>query len=438
MRGHFVPYQGLRPLEWVGDEMSAVAATQSVAKAKAYDEDESVRIVRSTLKGPVIQTLRRLVPELNRVDEVAAYDHALGDLTLLESCFKTFREYRPQFNSVLVDSKGQLVKDDSTFLACGHNLEQVVAMIVRTSAKRYFRHNVRPPIGLAASSKAPLQGLIGRLRTQIVPGSSRLRTTAEELYDSIKSYLLFEWQVPLVPTYAKFSPKQVEDLGKRILDYGDVVGLSRATGLPVPASANVKTLVAMPSLAERKRASLAKPVAAPATPIPAVSPPKPVASSPMKRQEPAKVSEPAGRIVPMTPPKARPVMTQPAPGGKKLSGASFIPILELAQVQAVLHPSLIGPHSVVIIDKVGPKAWVQLVLSLGMRRKDQLAVLLLSAFSVLGRDGFEDYFGQNADPSLLEGLIESTHPSNLGAGSSLSEVVTFAVNTFGARQKRVS
>ncbi|MBF0167007.1 MAG: hypothetical protein HQL45_05195 [Alphaproteobacteria bacterium] len=447
--------------------MSGVAALQTAALATAIDEEESVRLVRATLKGPVVQTLRKLVPELAHVQEALAYDHTLGNIPLLETCFKTFREYRHQFNHVLVDPKGQVVKDDTAFLACGHNLEQVVAMVVRTSARRYFRHHVRPSSEPAnpslASPPVPLKGLFGRMKTHIVPGKSKLRTAAEELYDSIKGYLLFEWQVPLVPTYAKLAPAQVESLGKKLLDYGDVIGLSRAAGLPVPDS--VKSFVAMPSLAERKKAVSLKPSSNSAAPQPKIgaaahrsaseadasrlssSTPKiaPISSSPSTYQMiPAPAVKPSGQIVPIAPLGPRQVAGSASPrgaapaassGGKKLSGESFMPILELPHVQAVLHPSLIGPHSAVIIDKVAPKAWALLVLTMGLRRKDQLAVLLLTAYGTLGREGFERYFSQNAEPGLLEDLIENTHPSVLGADSQLADVVAFSVNGLGARSK---
>jgi hypothetical protein len=424
-------------------------AVAAGALSSAIDEEESVRLVRATLKGPVVQTLRRLVPELAHVQETAAYDHTLGNIPLLETCFKTFRDYRPQFNHVLKDSKGQLVKDDSTFLACGHNLEQVVAMIVRTSARRYFRHHVRPPLpgtSTQAPHAAPLQGLFSLVKKQVIPGKTTLRTAAEELYDSIKNYLLFEWQVPLVPTYAKLAPSQVEKLGKKLLDFGDVIDLARATGLPVPESA--KTVVAVSSLADRKKAILARsaqfsqpssaspaPAPAPAAVLP-VAPRMPLLQE--KRVETVFPKAPSGRIVPLQPPGPRSSQPQAASsGGKKLSGESFMPILELPHVQAVVHPSLIGPHSAVIIDKVAPKAWALLVLTMGLRRKDQLAVLLLTAYGTLGREGFENYFGLNAEPGLLEDLIENTHPSVLGADSPLADVVSFAVNGFGAKRQRV-
>ena len=82
--------------------MSAATAALPPA-AVAEVSDDTVKVLRETLKGPVIQTMRRLVPDLAQVSAEAAYDHALANLGLLEKCFKTFREQRDRFRHILVN-----------------------------------------------------------------------------------------------------------------------------------------------------------------------------------------------------------------------------------------------------------------------------------------------------------------------------------------------
>jgi hypothetical protein len=50
---------------------------------------------------------------------------------------------------------------------------------------------------------------------------------ADELYEAIKDYLMHEWQVPLVPTYADMSVSQVRSLGPRLLIIREMAELRR-------------------------------------------------------------------------------------------------------------------------------------------------------------------------------------------------------------------
>ncbi|MBI5164108.1 MAG: hypothetical protein HY985_09425 [Magnetospirillum sp.] len=78
--------------------------------------------IRSTLQGPVMATMRQLVPELGHVPADLAYDHTLGSIYLLDRCFQTFREKRDRFRHLLVDAAGNPVVDGSGRLACGRSL----------------------------------------------------------------------------------------------------------------------------------------------------------------------------------------------------------------------------------------------------------------------------------------------------------------------------
>jgi hypothetical protein len=414
--------------------------------SEANAGDEAVRVVRETLKGPVIQVMRRLVPDLAQVSPDVAYDHALANLGLLERCFKAFREQRDRFRHILVDKSGRVVDNDTSLLTCGHNLEVVVAMIVRTAAKRYFRNHIgleQAPKFLSAQPK-----LLDKMR-KVLANPGNKKTLSEELYECIKGYLLFEWQVPLVPTYAKLTPAQVSTMGRKLLSYKDEVELAKATGLPVPIS---KAPPPKPALPPRDRAVASAP-SRPA-PRPMAPPLQPMAESKQSSwssiEPPPQVAaqQPIFARPPQTPPiaaqsaalRTMPISTTQAPatgprstqqpGGKKLSGASFADVLALPHVMALIDPILHGTNSIRIIDIVGARAWAALILTLGIRRKDQLAVLLLNAFGSLGPQEFKRVLGNDANPAILDQLLADVQSTDVNAESTLEGVIAFVAKTF--------
>ncbi|MBI2235991.1 MAG: hypothetical protein HYU60_03390 [Magnetospirillum sp.] len=168
----------------------------TVGTLATVDGPTAVRRVNDTLQGPVVDILCQFLPELRSLTRREAYESALNDLGLLERCFKVFREERRGFRFVTVDERHRPVTDENGMLSCGRTLAEVIAMVIRTAAKRYFR---------------------------------RKATAADELYDAIQDYLLHDWQVPLVPAYAEMSPSLVRSLGARLLEFREPEALIRLT-----------------------------------------------------------------------------------------------------------------------------------------------------------------------------------------------------------------
>jgi hypothetical protein len=162
------------------------------------DSAAAIHRINDTLRGPVIDMLARFLPELRNLPKAEAYDRTLDDLGLLSRCFEAFRRERRHFRFLVVDAQRRTVTDDVGVLSCGRTVQEVVAMVVRTAAKRYFRRALEP--------------MPGRRR----PASAK-PSPADELYDAIKDHLMHEWQVPLVPVYADMSPALVRALGARLI-----------------------------------------------------------------------------------------------------------------------------------------------------------------------------------------------------------------------------
>ena len=365
----------------------------AIATAESMDGGSAVRLVRSTLSGPVLGLLREMMPELSSVPSDSAYDRVMGSIYLLTRSFKAFRDRRERFNHLLVDGGGKVVSDDRTPLSCGRTLEQVVAMVVRTAARRYFRRHLcgsepvsRPdrPAGLLER-----MGLAGAAASGPMVKAS---TAADALYDALKERLLFEWQVPMVPTYATLTVEHALALGERLLDCDSPSKLARALGHNVmPETPAAET---------------------PTPPVPSRSPSPP---SGMGRGD-------------------REVLIAHliTADGKRLNGAGFCETLLSPQVRSALKSGGVSLHPTSVLGAVGAEAARALVGGLGLRQ-DQLAVLLLGAYDVLGGSAFLRVFGHAALPAALERFILHAQNAHMGPDRSLEEVASFVTTIFKRR-----
>lgn len=331
--------------------------------------------INAALQGPVVDILGQFLPELNALPREQAYDHTLDDLGLLTRCFQVFRRERHRFRHVLVDDRRRPVTDDSTVLSCGRTLAEVIAMVVRTAAKRYFRR-VRPPNSVAA---------------------------ADALYDAIKAYLLHEWQVPLVPTYAGMEPALVRRVGARLLDARDAPALTRLINdpderAPVGTAPRFDTAAAIDGAHDR-----------------------------------AAGGGPGGPH-PLTADLAD-ILTEDR---TRLRAETFTQTLLDPDVRAVL------PNADQILKiggtlrAVGAQPATALVEELGLR-KDQLAVMLLVAHDCIGATVFGRLFGTRADPELVARIIERARLHGLGPEAGVIDCAIFMRSLFarfGHRSRR--
>jgi len=179
---------------------------------KAVARDNAVRQITATLKGPVAEAFRQTVPALAKIETREFYDSVMGNGDLLAACLMIFNKRREAFAHLLVDAKNREVHDDFVQLRCGRSVHDIIAMVVRSHAKRQFHR------ALGGDPADP---------------SSR----ANQLYRAINDYLIHDWQVALVPHYAPLPVDRVAALGPAILDARDAQSLERIVGgLPVIAA----------------------------------------------------------------------------------------------------------------------------------------------------------------------------------------------------------
>ncbi len=350
-------------------------------------EGNAVRRVNDTLQDSVIGILSQFLPELKKLPADRAYQRTLDDIGLLERCFAVFRAQRDKFAPVLVDQANHPVTDDDTPMACGRSLDQVVAMIVRTAAKRHFRRRHTPvQTPKAQSAHRRLHQRLGQLFKAPPPvnalHATPLRGRAEELYDALKANLLHEWQVPLVPTYAEMSPNLARSLGDKLLELKDLDHLRRVVADPEEAAKLFET-------PEQQQAAT--------DPAP-------------RRDDRARLSD---------------VL---APGGG-LKVESFVRVLQQADLRAQLRPRPAEAPLSQPLRETGTMPAKLLVAELGLRL-DQLATVLLVSHETIGAESYAQFFGPAANAAVVMRLTQRARQAGLGQTSSLSDCAQFVRELF--------
>jgi len=198
--------------------------------------DPSIAAVKAGLEGGVIEVMRRELPNLRTLPRGAAYDVVMNDPRMLDECFRLFRSRPDLFRDVITDAEHRPVTSDQTMLSCGKSLGDAIALVVRASARRHFRQRLDGRVRLGPPTPQPpalkrLAIALGLARPPKAKSPPRALTRSDMLYRAIRSYLRFDWQVPLIPHYAPMTPTQVSDLGARLLDIREVAEL-RALSAP--------------------------------------------------------------------------------------------------------------------------------------------------------------------------------------------------------------
>ncbi len=180
------------------------------------------RRIQQTLRSDVAELLKYQFIPFHTLEVEQVYDEVLNNPANLDACFRLLREKPQLFCRLVVDDKGEPVYDDAHPLACGRTLAEVVTMVVRASAKRYFRAKLGGP--RKVTLKPPARPLTQRVTdvlglTQAPPAKTRrLPGAGDRMFAAIRDYLQFDWQAGLIPAYAPLGPDLAAQLGPRLFN----------------------------------------------------------------------------------------------------------------------------------------------------------------------------------------------------------------------------
>ncbi|RAU22084.1 hypothetical protein CU669_10400 [Paramagnetospirillum kuznetsovii] len=408
-----------------------------MARVPSDSNAEIVRRINLTLEGPVAEAMAQLVPELKKLPRRGVLEHVLDNPDLLERCFKAFHANTDKFASLLVDQHNVPVEEANALLACGRSLEDVVAMVVRTHAKRHFRKRLdgesRTLHAGRKKAKPESKGLMDRLvrlfaANQAMPTKSRGR--GEVLYEAFKEHLLHDWQVPLVPEYSTLSPQMVRRLGSRILDYKVPEDIRRLRDNPkeLPVPSTLPEAIPTFLLSPKARAEAAK-AAEKGKPI-GLSPSGTAANDPSRMAAAPEGARPAAQTSDRRA-KLQDVLT---PDQKRLRGAAFTMILLDPTVRGVLPNAEQTVRITGLLSEMGGLPAKLLVGDLGLRT-DQLAVTTITLFSALGEDMFRRSFGVPGNLDYVGKFIERAKAAGIDQNTDLAALVAFITKMFANVKK---
>jgi len=193
------------------------------------------------LKGAVLDVYRKLIPEFRRMPRAQAVETILQSPPVLQGCLQIFHERRELFDVFLVNDHQEKVEDADKRLSCGRSLNEILTLVVRACAKRYFRQRLDPPRRLPTPSRRTKQQIT--LWQQILrlflrpPPPRRVPTAGERLFTALRPHLLYEWQISMLPHYSPLPVSTVRMLGADILkarSREELHALVRGEPLPLP------------------------------------------------------------------------------------------------------------------------------------------------------------------------------------------------------------
>jgi len=189
----------------------------------------SIRTINEQLGGPVLDVYRTLLPNLKSL----TYTDILQSPELIQGCMKIFEKQRERFADLLKNESGLPVSDDDEPLWCGRSVDEVRILVIRTTAKKYFRthgdrfgdvkeHTKRPDSKVNVPLLDRLFDLVSRLwhapghRPAAAP--PKPKSGADVFYETIAPYLRHSWQLPLIPYYAALPRSLIREMGEGLLN----------------------------------------------------------------------------------------------------------------------------------------------------------------------------------------------------------------------------
>ncbi len=209
--------------------MGTVSAPRT-ARSPTAPLAKPVETVRTVLRRDIADILHDHLPALAMVPRDKVYTTVMDDPNLLHQGFQLLRRRPELFKDVVITPEKAFPASDGDALWCGRTMAEVIALVVRACARRYFKKRLSgpKPKPLPMPKVGFIQGIaisFGLASPPQRPKRKRWPTPADKLFDSMRDLLLYDWQVPLIPAYAALSPQLVTKLGPKLLEYRDPLKL---------------------------------------------------------------------------------------------------------------------------------------------------------------------------------------------------------------------
>jgi len=204
------------------------------AKRPTAAADAAIEAIRLSLRTDVVDVLRNEITTLRSLPRNTAYETIMNQPTVLDACFRLMREKPQLFKMVTADGAKPPTISDEAMLHCGRTMGEVITLVVRAAARRYFRARLGQHRRRVIAPKVSLMRRVA-LALNLQPATATKRTAvpdtpADRLYAAMRDYLQFDWQAVLIPHYTPMTPQLVNKLGARLLDIREPAELKALAG----------------------------------------------------------------------------------------------------------------------------------------------------------------------------------------------------------------
>jgi hypothetical protein len=385
------------------------------AAALAMDPRNPIEQINDALRGSVIDVLRVLIPELEPYSNEEAFNVILNSPEMSARAFRAFREHPEAFQHLLQGPNEEPVTNDNERLSCGRTLAQVVALIVQAVAKRYFRAKLGLKSKMQAKAGQQESGLVEKIVSFLKGPEAEKKpapkpvSPADRLFEAMRAYLLYEWQLKLIPHYVSLPINLVTSLGAHLLDYHEVAEIQwmARNGRPLAkAYSRAADRDAPKPIIGGANQNDAKALAAAATAAVVAAAQMPVAHQTEVAAAPEPEKEPAWKETPVAKPQVE------------------IPKVEVIQQKI---PEGVDSQRFVqaVLSRVNPPLAKRLLADLGINAK-QLAVVLIRAYEVLPSVEFQRFGAAAPDSQEATRFIAAALTAKFGAKTDPQTCLEFA------------
>jgi len=369
------------------------------AAVSAMHVKTPVEQINETLRGSVVDVLRVLIPDLEAYDNEDAFNVILNSPEITARAFKAFRDHPEAFAHLMLGPDDQPVTNDNERLSCGRSLAQVVALVVQAVAKRYFRAKLGLRRQNAEARKE--QGLIEKVVSLFKPEPQtktvlvRKINPSDRLFNAMREYLLFEWQLRLIPHYVALPVSLVQTLGSHILDYKEIEEIQwmARNGRPLARA------YSRASEREAPKRIIPEP--------PPISHQQAVASG----WRPIRPSQPAPTEAPAAPPSGT---SQPVEIPK-------VGLIHVRVPEGVESQRFVGA----VLGRVNSALAKRLIQDLRLDAK-QLAVMLIRAYEVMPSNEFARFGASSPDSHEANRFIAAALTARFGSKTDQATCTEFA------------
>lgn len=196
---------------------------------RAREPNSVIHTINEQLSGPVLAAYKTLLPELADL----SYQDILENPELVNGCMLLFEKQRGLFQHLLVGESGLPITHDDEPLWCGRSVDEIRILVIRTTAKKYFRNHgdrfgdvrevsERPDSKVNAGLLDRLFELVARLWQGQPPNPpptprKKPKSGADRFYETIAPWLRHRWQLPLIPYYAALPRSLIEEIEEGLL-----------------------------------------------------------------------------------------------------------------------------------------------------------------------------------------------------------------------------